>query len=296
MPGADKLRNAAESEQLRKRIEFDPDLFVAQERVELSTAPVWTGTGFAPRPVGLRVFLVANGDGYSVMPGGLARVSPDVSGRFISMQRGGSSKDTWVISETPVEEITLLQMAGNGFELRRTGNNLPSRLADNFFWLGRYSERADATARLLRSALQRFNPERTGSALPVLSPLLRTLEVQGQLERLQDKPALRQNPEAFEAELLAAIFNPSRAGSLHNIVDHLFQLAVQVRDRTSNDMWRVISNLNDRLGGCDALVAATAYPAGGRCRGSAQRNAAKPGRVSRSGAREHDPRPGLAFH
>ena len=163
------------------------------------------------------------------------------------MQRGGSSKDTWIISETPVEEITLLQTAGHEFELRRTGNNLPSRLADNFFWLGRYSERADATSRLLRSALQRFNPERTGSALPVLSPLLRTLEVQGQLERLEDKPELRQNPEAFEAELLAAIFDPSRAGSLHNIVDHLFQLAVQVRDRTSNDMWRVISNLNDRL-------------------------------------------------
>lgn len=247
LPGTDKPREAAESEQLRKRIEFDPDLFVAQERVELSTAPVWTGAGFAPRPVGLRVFLVANGDGYSVMPGGLARVSPDVSGRFISMQRGGSSKDAWVISETPVEEITLLQTAGHEFELRRTGNNLPSRLADNFFWLGRYSERADATARLLRSALLRFNPERTGSALPVLSPLLRTLEVQGQLERLEDKPELRQNPESFEAELLAAIFDPSRAGSLHNIVDHLFQLAVQVRDRTSNDMWRVISNLNDRL-------------------------------------------------
>ena len=247
LPGTDKPRDAAESEQLRRRIEFDPDLFVAQERVELSTAPVWTGAGFAPRPVGLRVFLVANGDSYAVMPGGLARVSPDVSGRFISMQRGGSSKDTWVISETPVEEITLLHAAGHGFELRRTGNNLPSRLADNFFWLGRYSERADATARLLRSALLRFNPERTGSALPVLSPLLRTLEVQGQLERLEDKPELRQNPEAFEAELLAAIFDPSRAGSLHNIVDHLFQLAVQVRDRTSNDMWRVISNLNDRL-------------------------------------------------
>jgi uncharacterized alpha-E superfamily protein len=59
-----------------------------------------------------------------------------------------------------------LHTASENIELRRTGNNLPSRLADNFFWLGRYSERADATARLLRSALLRFNPERTGSALP----------------------------------------------------------------------------------------------------------------------------------
>jgi uncharacterized circularly permuted ATP-grasp superfamily protein len=63
--------------------------------------------GFAPRPVALRAYLVASGGGYSVMPGGLARVSPD-TGAFISMQHGGSSKDTWIISENPVEETTLL--------------------------------------------------------------------------------------------------------------------------------------------------------------------------------------------
>jgi uncharacterized alpha-E superfamily protein len=95
-------------------------------------------------------------------------------------------------------------------DLRRTGNNLPSRLADNFFWLGRYSERADATARLLRSALRRFNPERTGSAMPLLAPLLQTLERQGQLPGLLGKAGVAPEPEAFEAELLAAIFDPAR--------------------------------------------------------------------------------------
>jgi uncharacterized circularly permuted ATP-grasp superfamily protein/uncharacterized alpha-E superfamily protein len=239
---------AAEWEQLRRRIEFDPDLFVAQEHIELSTVPSWSDQGLVPRPVTLRAFLVAGGDGsYNVMPGGLTRVSPDANGKFISMQRGSSSKDTWLISENPVEEITLLQTAGQNFELRRTGNNLPSRLADNFFWLGRYSERADATARLLRSALLRFNPERTGSAMPLLAPLLQTLETQGQLPGVTEKPELRQNPEAFEAELLAAIFDLERAGSLRAIIDGLFRLAVQVRDRTSTDMWRVINKLNDRF-------------------------------------------------
>jgi uncharacterized alpha-E superfamily protein len=163
------------------------------------------------------------------------------------MQSGGGSKDTWVLSETPVEEISLLDRADAGIELRRAGNNLPSRLADNFFWLGRYCERADATARILRSALQRFNPERTGSALPLLAPLLQTLETQGQLPGIMETPELRQNPEAFEAELLAAIFDPARPGSLRHIVENMFRLAIQVRDRTSNDMWRVISQLNDRL-------------------------------------------------
>ena len=238
---------ASERDALRRHIEFDPDMFVAQEQVEISLAPVWEENGLAPRPVSLRVFLVASGGSYRVMPGGLIRVSPDASGRFISLQRGGTSKDTWIISETPVEEVTLLHSAGQDPELRRTGNNLPSRLADNFFWLGRYSERADATARLLRSALLRFNPERTGSAMPLLAPLLQTLEWQGQLPEVRQKPELRQNPEAFEAELLAAIFDPARGGSLRHIVDELQRLAMLVRDRTSNDMWHALSQLHDQL-------------------------------------------------
>ena len=160
----------SERDALHRHIEFDPDLFVAQEQVEWSTAPSWNDGGLAPRPVALRVFLVSSDGGYSVMPGGLTRVSPDPSA-FISMQRGGSSKDTWITSGVPVEETTLLYASSQHVDLRRTGNNLPSRLADNFFWLGRYSERADETARLLRSTLRRFNPERTGSAMPLLGPL-----------------------------------------------------------------------------------------------------------------------------
>jgi len=246
-PDPEKPLSEDQRDTLKRHIEFDPDLFVAQERVELSTAPSWDGHKLVPRPVGLRVFLIATGDSYRVMPGGLTRVSPDGGGRFISMQRGGSSKDTWITSETPVEEVSLLHAAGQGVELRRTGNNLPSRLADNFFWLGRYSERADATARLLRSTLQRFNPERTGSGLLMLAPLLRTLEVQGPLPSVLEKPELRQNPEAFEAELLAGIFDPARNGSLRQIMDQLQRLAMLVRDRTSNDMWSALSRLNERV-------------------------------------------------
>ena len=276
-PDPEKRLTEAEREALKRHIEFDPDMFVAQERVELSTAPAWEKDGLAARPVSLRVFLVATENGYRVMPGGLTRVSPDqaepasrlsaeragpssasvsparagetpvlLSGQFISMQRGGSSKDAWVISDTPVDEITLLHGGGANVELRRTGNNLPSRLADNFFWLGRYAERADATARLLRCALQRFNPER-GGARTLVGPLLQTLELQGQLPGISRKPEVQQNNEAFEAEMLAAIFDSSRPGSLRQTADQLHRLGTLVRDRTSNDMWRVLSHLNDRL-------------------------------------------------
>jgi uncharacterized circularly permuted ATP-grasp superfamily protein/uncharacterized alpha-E superfamily protein len=238
---------SSERDALRKRIEFDPDLFVAQERVELSTAPCWDGNAIVPRSVALRVYLVADGDGYSVMPGGMTRVSPGAEGPFISLQWGGSSKDTWVPSETPVEDVTLLHASAQTVEIRRTGNNLPSRLADNFFWLGRYSERADATARILRSALRRFSPERDAGATPLLKPLLQSLHAQGQLPGILEIPEPRQNAEALEAELLAAIFDPDRTGSLRDSMEHLHRLAIQVRDRTSNDMWRVLNQLHSRL-------------------------------------------------
>jgi uncharacterized circularly permuted ATP-grasp superfamily protein/uncharacterized alpha-E superfamily protein len=245
--GEDKPRSAAQREELRRGIEFDHDMFVAQETVELSRAPVWEGEGLASKPFVLRAFLVAKGDSYCVMPGGLTRVSPSGSDRFIALQREGSSKDTWITSEKPVEEISLLDSSGQSIELRRTGNNLPSRLADNFFWLGRYSERADASARLLRSVLQRFSPERSASAMAVIEPLLSTLEAQGQLTRQIDEPDSRLDSRGLETELLAAIFDPACAGSLHSSVNHLYCLALQVRDRTSSDMWRVISMLNDRV-------------------------------------------------
>ncbi len=238
---------AAEREALRRRIQFQPDLFVAQEWANLSTAPAWETNGLVARPVALRVYVVAGENGYQVMPGGLTRVASPDAGRSISMQRGGASKDTWVLSGQPVEEVTLLAGRGQAIELRRVGNNLSSRMADNFFWLGRYAERAALMARLLRSALQRFTPESSGHASIVLAPLLDTLEAQGQVGGTKDQPDIRQHPEALEADLLAAIFDPDRPGSLRALADKLQGLAVLVRDRTSNDLWRVLSQLDERL-------------------------------------------------
>jgi uncharacterized circularly permuted ATP-grasp superfamily protein/uncharacterized alpha-E superfamily protein len=243
----DGKMSAVEKAELRRRLAFQPELWVGQERVELSMSPVWTESGLAPRPVGLRVYLVATADGYCVMPGGLARVATEAGGRFISMQRGGASKDVWVLSDSPVEELSLLHSGTGSVELRRVGNNLPSRMADNFFWMGRYSERADAAARLLRATLLRFQPESAGLALPIIEPLLATLEGQGLLSSPAAKPDLRQNPETLEAELVAAIFDPERDGSLKSVAEQLLRLGMLVRDRTSNDLWRVVSQLASRL-------------------------------------------------
>lgn len=239
---------AGEIEDLRRRIKFEPHLYVAQERVELSTAPVWNEGKLVSRPVAMRAYLVAGEDGsYHLMPGGLARIAPLDGARMISMQKGGSSKDVWVLNETPVEDMTLMPRNADAIQLRRTGNNLPSRMADNLYWLGRYAERAECTARLLRSSLIRLNTESSSSAIALLKPLLQTLESQHQLPTGRAATLLKANAEVLEAEMLDMIIQSQRQGSLRSITERMLRLGMMVRDRTSNDFWRGISTLDDAI-------------------------------------------------
>jgi len=228
---------------LQEMITFQPTRFVARDRLTLSHAPAWDGRQIVSRPVTLRVFLVASGDSYQVMPGGLARVAPEAAVHSVTMRYNWTSKDVWVVSDEPVAEESLLHSADQSVELRRVGNNLPSRLADDFYWLGRYIERAGATARLLRSTLIRLTPEGVSEQGSLLKPLLAALEFGGQLARRK----AQRTPGVLEAELRAAIFDSKRPGSLRSIAAHLFRLGVLVRDRTSNDVWRAFSQIETPL-------------------------------------------------
>jgi uncharacterized alpha-E superfamily protein len=106
---------------------------------------------------------------------------------------------------------------------------------------------------LLRSTLLRLNSEGTGDSLPLVQPLLDTLAKQGQISGLAARP--RNGPELIEAQLLAGMFDAKRRGSLGAIVTELQRLAALVRDRTSNDLWRVVTRLGDLLAPAGAAPA-----------------------------------------
>ena len=121
--------------------------YVGQEVVNLSTTPVWNDDRLTPRPFVLRVYAARTQNGWTIMPGGFCRISDRADARAVSMGAGVQSADVWVLADKPVEMITLLP-TNETARIRRLMGNLPSRAADNLFWLGRYLERVEATLRL----------------------------------------------------------------------------------------------------------------------------------------------------
>ncbi len=129
--------------------------FVGQELVNLSTTPVWQEGRLVPRPFQLRVYVAATADGWNVMPGGLGIIGDKPDARAVSMQQGARSADVWVLSEGGPAE-SALPSPPRDIAIRRATGALPSRAADNLFWMGRYLERAESTLRIVRALTARL--------------------------------------------------------------------------------------------------------------------------------------------
>ncbi|KIH85564.1 circularly permuted type 2 ATP-grasp protein [Pseudomonas batumici] len=218
---------------LAERMRARPYAYVAQELAQLSQAPVWQaeeGT-LQPRAIGMRVYAVASADGYRVLPGGLTRVAAEADAEVVSMQRGGASKDTWVLSERmPSGEQWRTQRSLGVRDLVRRDPYLPSRVVENLFWFGRYCERCDDSARLLRIMLARYvdgdDPQALQAAVE-LGESLMLLPEEGEL------------PE----RLLAALLGDDWPFSLRATLQRLQWAASQVRGKLSRENWQALVEL-----------------------------------------------------
>jgi uncharacterized alpha-E superfamily protein len=236
-----ELKGEEKAEMLR-RIEARPHAYVAQEMVELSQAPTWSRAHerrLLALPVGLRAYAVTTPDGYAVMPGGLARVGTAGNTRILSMQRGGASKDAWVLTNGPVSDFSLLKPSVGVRDLVRSGANLSSRVVENLFWLGRYSERFDDSARVLRVALGRVVVA-GGSKTPAVVAAMELARRLGVLPEPEEDEPLRDGGEHM---LLEAIYDPEQPGSLAGNIRCLMWSATHVRERLSLDHWHSLNSL-----------------------------------------------------
>jgi len=234
----------AEREALLARIAATPHAWIAQERPRLASTPVFTADGLRPRAVGMRAFAVATTDAYAVMPGGLVRVAEDER-KLLSARAGGGAKDAWVLARGQVDQVTLLRPVGSPIELRRGGIDLPSRVADNLFWLGRYAERAEDGARLLRAALLRLADDPSSLAGREFEAVLAALRHVG---HLGNGPTPARDDSAATGTWLAALLG-GEDGSLSSSLRNLVRAAFAVRDRLSNDTWRIVNQVEQHLAG-----------------------------------------------
>lgn len=234
-----------EKRELIDRINANPEQFVGQEMVARSTTPVLTDEGLKPWFVGLRSFAVATEDGFETMPGGLARVSPNSNSLNFTMTDGERSQDVWVLSDRPVEHTSLLEPVSVQIEPRRSGGELPSRVADNLFWLGRYSERAEQTARLLRTLF--INLESEDSNGREIPSLLRVLVDQGHVEPDHVITEFSSALPEIVTVLPKVVLDPKSGMSLQTSISRAVSTALRVRDRISFEMWRSVDQLNSEV-------------------------------------------------
>jgi uncharacterized circularly permuted ATP-grasp superfamily protein/uncharacterized alpha-E superfamily protein len=232
---------------LIREIERNGHEFVGQEPVSLSHAPTWSGaTSLRAAPVLLRVYVAVTNKGYEVMPGGLTRVADGIDPNAPWLEIGDVSKDTWVLSDQPVEQFSLLAQRQASQRLHRGGRDLPSRTADHLFWLGRYTERAEGAVRLLRSLVTRLGGE-MGSTRTLVSPerVVAMLMVQKHLSARRGRHVMQEGREAVQRELWTILFDPECKDGLATVLGNVQRNAEAVRERLSYDTFRILRDMSE---------------------------------------------------
>jgi uncharacterized circularly permuted ATP-grasp superfamily protein/uncharacterized alpha-E superfamily protein len=229
-----------ERERLRAAISDRGIDYVGQELVRLSTTPVWENGRIAPRPFVLRVFAAATPNGWTILPGGFCRIAEQADARAVSMGDGARSADVWVVSDKAVSASTLLP-AADTVRIRRIAGVVPSRAADNLFWLGRYLERAEATLRLIRALGTPMRDLAKGppTGLASVERIQRLLVTWGATSQ-----ATRANPGKVAAE---ALQSGEKFGSALSLLRSAQRTATSLRERLSPDAWQVITEMVERL-------------------------------------------------
>jgi uncharacterized circularly permuted ATP-grasp superfamily protein/uncharacterized alpha-E superfamily protein len=238
--------NERELEETRAAVLRHPWDWVAQEVAGVSTVPVWTEGHLEAQHAVIRVFAVAGERGWQVMPGGLARLSPESDLLTTRLQAGGSgSKDVWIAAGTRRDpQATALRDKAPPVRLTRDNRDLPSRVADNMFWLGRYLERCEMMTRLLRSALTHMEESLAQDDGNQARATILTL---GALGLTMPGDCMREAPENLPYHLAQYHLDPASPG-LANSLDRLIRVVGNLRDRLSTDTWRAVQRLRSEVG------------------------------------------------
>ena len=238
--------NAVELDNLKIKICNHPYRFVAQDKISFSTTPNFDNGKFEPRNLVCRAFTLAKKDDYSVMPGGLVRVSPERDNFNVSNQRGGTSKDFWITSDH--QDINTSTYTWNRKSaLSASGlDDLPSLTAENLFWAGRYVGRTLITARFIRMVLKQMTYAHFNEKKPNSDTLQILFRAVTHLTETFPGFIGKNNGKAMNDpynEILSIILDKNRDGSLAHTISMFNNSYYSIRNLWSTDMWRVFDDI-----------------------------------------------------
>jgi uncharacterized circularly permuted ATP-grasp superfamily protein/uncharacterized alpha-E superfamily protein len=245
-----------------QRVDADPDAWTVQSRLRFSHAPLWRGGAVEPRPGCLRVYAIADGNGHwHVLPGGMTRVAAGEVQDTVSMQRGGSSLDTWVLTDGQVDMFTMLAQRLRVDDVIARRGPVPSRTAENLFWFGRYTERTEQLVRQARATLVLMDND--SDAPPQMLEAVSRLAIQTGLAP-SGAPSLLRSPQVFERVLLAALVDAKHANSVAFNLNALARPASVLRERLSPEHWGLVRAMGEDLRNALAPFGGTAaFPSAG---------------------------------
>lgn len=224
---------------LLQTIESHPDEWEAEQYLNVKKTIAYRDENFVPAKASMRFFAVNTTDGTTVMPGGLGLFQVEDGTMAVSAAEPANKeigeKDIWVLSEKPVANFSMLAPANQPIMPSRAGGDLPSRAAEKLFRLGRNLSATNMKARIARGIASRLSDE-SWMEMPELQLIMKAGIADECLSSLLQDP---------ELALRRTILRKDDNDGMQHMLSEIRELAVQVRDRISEDLWLALNGFGN---------------------------------------------------
>ena len=235
-PVVPMMLSTEERARLAARMAADPASYAASVAPTPSLAPCAGRHGLEAKPIALRMFMTYDGTRWRAFPGGLARALSEEDALAGRLPRNALSKDVWVMDDESSMVQGALGLISPNLPIRRTAGDLPSRVADNFYWLGRYLERLEEAARLQRAIIARMlRPSPTAREVAEMQILIASLT---NVKMMDAEDASVLGAGMLGSAVLRAF---RRDGGMRRVLNSVSRQVDQLRDRLTGEMHTVLT-------------------------------------------------------